>query len=73
MADAYVTWPLEDALTPAALAHLETAARNYHAEHMAHDTPVAVEVLNFANKIAAHLQHVAADAPAESTEEWLDT
>ncbi len=53
----YVSWPYENSMTPAALAHVETAVRQYHADHLPHDTPVSIELQNLANELRAFLQH----------------
>ena len=53
----YVTWPYENSMTPAALAHVETAVRQYREQHMPNDSPVSIELLNLANELRAYLQH----------------
>lgn len=63
---------LDDLMSPAGWQHIETAVRAYRAEHMAHDTPAAVELDNFSNKIAAALQHYVADRKAASEDSWLE-
>lgn len=64
-------WPMETSLTPAALAHVESAVR----ERLVNDrVPRALhtELHNLVANIRAHLQHVVGNArPAEPTDEDL--
>lgn len=68
-------WPLEVSVSPAALIEIEAAIR-------AHDAPMApaaldTELMNVANIIRAHLQHVLRAAAAKAApvapapDEWL--
>ncbi len=71
----WVYWPMEEMLSPAAMAHIENAIRTYEPDD-AH--PLAgntrEEILDCANKIRACLQHIAEEKrspPPPPTDEDL--